>query len=321
MKFYLSSLFFVSFSLLAAGVPDRPNPDFILTSPMSVEAIAKRHYARFPYLKTLEYKKLLLEWNTHLDPKEEIVPIGTEIYLHQPSSPFVSGSTYHPTLTKGISQNKRWYISIGSLSNAERFQQKFGAAVAEQTRVSPLGFSIKGEYSWSDIFHLEGLLRFISGGEVEVAVAEVDKVDFASTLYFRTMAATHFNLWNKPSYLLFGFGRLDTQLLNLEIIARTSILQTQKLSPIVGYLGWQHRFSYSARFQQRLSLMIGRGIQETANPFNPLGEGYLASHGELILSHHFGKSLRLDTSVEYVSVDGPSTLSTAGVKLETHFVF
>lgn len=307
--------------LMASGVPDKAKPDLILSSPMRLETIAKRYQDRFPFLNPQEYKELLLTWNSHIGQEDQILPVGTELYLHRPTSPFVAGGTYHPKLIKGVSQNKRWSLSIGSLSNIELYQQTFGTVTAEKTRVSPLGFSTRGEMSWSDTTHLEGLLRYTTATDVEVSLNTVEKTRFSSTLNLRALIASHFNLWHTPSYPMIGFGRLETQLLNLETAAQVSRVETQKISPLMGYLGWQHRLSWGPRFQQRLSLLAGLGVQEVDNPFLTTSPGYQTSYAEFLMSHYFGKSLRIDTSAEYLSLDGPSTLETINLKLETHFVF
>lgn len=84
--------------------------DYTLTVPMLISDVAKENLAKVPHLNHKQYVASLIEWNPHIK-KNEIIPIGTQLYLFRPYPTFLSGSNYAPALFRGF-EREQYFVDV-----------------------------------------------------------------------------------------------------------------------------------------------------------------------------------------------------------------
>lgn len=125
---------FLGFLLLGFNkVSAKSSYDYLLRQPISLEKLATKNFTRSRKIrfKTLDrYVKKLMLWNTHIPSEHyEEIPIGTEVYLDVPYSPYVPNLSYADKLMLGYEREKTHFYSMNL--GVGIFQRRLSQVVAD----------------------------------------------------------------------------------------------------------------------------------------------------------------------------------------------
>lgn len=109
-------IFWTCLLLLSANTFAAPTYDYLIRQPMSLREVGIIHFNRsrkIQYENLENYLEKLKEWNTHIGSKHyQEIPIGTEMYLDIPYSPYIPNLKHAKKLSLGYQREKSHYYSM-----------------------------------------------------------------------------------------------------------------------------------------------------------------------------------------------------------------
>lgn len=310
--------------LLSFWSPDKSSAqDLVLSSPMTLEQVAQRNLIKINYITYEQYLEKLMVWNNHLPQgttSSTYLPSGTGLYLHAPSSPFVSGSRYQETLRMGEGKARPWRFNFGPKATVRSFKQTYQLIEAASTQVSFLSVNGGLERIWNQTVLLNGELGYRKYSPQSGPEGFGD-VDLQDELEARLFFGLRPPMWNAPSYAMIGIGHLSFNRLNFEIVNSPDDLESRKISALMAYLGWSYRRVLENGRPQSLTLYFGMSPMEETNPSGALFENLRVYQGSFTIRTELTGLLSFDCSIDTTQIRGENLTSYMGGSLGLSLLF